>query len=211
MKALLSRFRRPRAIAADDGVIRHPVTLDERIEYMFATSIPFDPDHFQIPAIRNAVRAIDRSSFSIRVDNFHNQKVSESIGRLGSAVFSQKYPPLIYLVLGLNPDDIELADTIFHEALHCTAQALGRHVILPEDDNTGEACLEELCVYSGVCRIYPKLSIPEMRHIHRRNKKRYINLKKTLATGIPIEDVEQWDRHGVAAADHLYDLICKYT
>lgn len=211
MKALMSRFRRLRAVAADDGVVRHPVTLDERIEYMLATSIPFDPDHFQIPAIRNAAGAIDRSGFSIRVDNFHNQKVSESIGRLGSAVFSQKYPPLIHLVLGLNPDDIELADTIFHEALHCTAQALGRHVILPEDDNTGEAWLEELCVYSGLCQFYPKLGIPEMRQIHRRNKERHITLKQTLATGIPIEHVEQWDRHGVTAADHLYDLIRKYT
>lgn len=209
MKALLSRLRRLHAIEADDGIIRHPVTLDERIEYMLTTSIPFNPDHFQIPAIRNAVGAIDRSGFSVRVDNFHNQKVSESIGRLGSAVFSQKHPPLIYLVLGLNPDEIELADTIFHEALHCTAQALGRHVILPEDDNTGEAWLEELCVYSGLCQLYPKLSIPEMRQIHRRNKDRHTTLKQTLATGIPIEDVEQWDRHGVAAADHLYDLIRK--
>lgn len=60
MKALLSRFRPLRAIAADDGAIRRPVTLDERIEYMLTTSMPFDPDHFLIPAIRNAVGAIKR-------------------------------------------------------------------------------------------------------------------------------------------------------
>ncbi|MFD1483441.1 hypothetical protein [Paracoccus nototheniae] len=113
------------------------------------------------------------------MDNFHNQKESESIGRLGSAVFSQKHPPLIYFVLCLNPDDIELADIIFHGALHCTAQALDRHVILTGDDNTGEAWLEELCVYSGLCQLYQKLNSLEMRQIYRRNKEQHTTLKQS--------------------------------
>lgn len=211
MKNMLSRLMRPRVADTHIDGRRGPVPLDDRIEYMLSESVPFDPDHFQIPAIRNAVAAIGQSGYAIRVDNFRDQKVSESIGRLGSAVFSEKHPPLIYLILGLNPNDIELADTIFHEAMHCTAQALGRHVILPEDDNTGEAWLEELCVYSGLCQLYPKLHIPEMRQIHRRNKDRHNMLKQKLATGIPVEHVDLWDRHGVDAAEHLYALIRNHS
>ena len=67
--------------------------LDARIEHMLSASTPFNPDYFQIPAIRNAVAAIGQSGYAIRVDNFRDQKVSESIGRLGSAVFSEKHPP----------------------------------------------------------------------------------------------------------------------
>ena len=211
MKNLLSRLMRPRVADTHIDGRQGPVPLDVRIEHMLSESVPFDPDHFQTPAIRNAVAAIGQSGYAIRVDNFRDQKVSESIGRLGIAVFSEKHPPLIYLILGLNPNDIELADTIFHEAMHCTAQALGRHVILPEDDNTGEAWLEELCVYSGLCQLYPKLHIPEMRQIHRRNKDRHNMLKQKLATGIPVEHVDLWDRHGIDAAEHLYALIRNHS
>lgn len=55
-----------------------------------------------------------------------------------------------------------------------TAQALGRHVILPEDDNTGEAGSKS----SASIRALPtlsKIAHPEMRQIHRRNKDRHSN------------------------------------
>jgi hypothetical protein len=121
---LLSCFRRLLPLNSAEG--QNIPTLDERIEYMLSASIPFDPGKFEIPAIRDAVVAIERGGYAIRVDNYHDQKESERIGRLGSAAFSEQHSPLIYLVLGLNPNDLELADTIFHEALHCTAQSLKR-------------------------------------------------------------------------------------
>lgn len=81
---------------------------------------------------------------------------------------------------------------------------------MPEGETTGEVWLEELCVYSGLCHLYPKLRIPEMREIHRRNKDRHERLKASLATGIPVKVVELWDRHGVDAADHLHQMIAEY-
>lgn len=205
---LLLRFRRRLTLNSAEG--ENIPTLDERIEYMLSASIPFDPCKFEISAIRDAVAAIERGGYAIRVDDYHDQKESESIGRLGSAVFSDKHSPLIYLILGLNSDDLELADTIFHEALHCTAQSLGRHITLPEGEATGEVWLEELCVYSGLCHLYPKLHIPEMRELHRRNKDRHQRLKDSLKTGLPVEVVENWDRHGVDAAHHLHQMIAEY-
>ena len=59
--------------------------------------------------------------------------------------------------------------------------------------------------------LYPKLHIPEMRQIHRRNKDRHNMLKQKLATGIPVEHVDLWDRHGVDAAEHLYALIRNHS
>ena len=55
MKNLLSRFKRSEPNADGIGEAQHPVPLNVRIEYMLSESVPFNPDHYQIPAIRNAV------------------------------------------------------------------------------------------------------------------------------------------------------------
>ena len=36
-------------------------------------------------------------------------------------------------------------------------------------------------------------------------------LKRKLATGIPVEHVDLWDRHGIDAAEHLYALIRNHS
>ncbi|WP_323718697.1 hypothetical protein [Paracoccus aminovorans] len=181
--------------------------LDQRIEYLLSVSVPFDPGCFNNVSIRSAIDAIGASGFSIRQDNYPDQEASKQGGKLGLCVFSEKHPPLIYLVLSLHDDDSELADTIFHEALHATAKPLGRHVVLPEDPQLAETHLEELAVYSGLSRIYPLLGIPQMREIHRRNKARHATLEKALASGLPKSEILTWNQYGVEAADYLLNII----
>jgi len=107
----------------------------------------------------------------------------------------------------MNEKNIELVDTILHEALHATGKPLGRHTEAPEDTKSTEYWLEELCVYSGLKYIYPIMKIPEMRSISRRNKDEHDKLINSLKSGVSEEVLNLWNEHGENAAQYLLKYI----
>lgn len=184
------------------------MSLEQRWDYFMERSIDFDPAMFRDVKMRNAASSIMSKVAFLRADTFWRPSTVGQSKRYGLSFYLKNQRPMIYLnILKHEGDEQELFDTILHEALHCSALYLGRHDELPNNDRTTSYLLEELCVSSGLCKIYPMLKIPAMRDASRRQKVTRDKMHGSLMQHVPETICGEWVEKGNEAADWLFTVI----
>ena len=208
LETLKRLFTSKQVRAGDDQMPIENATLDDRIEHLLRYSLPFDPAIIENAEIREAIRAIVADGIQIRQDNFpYGPGGRPPPPRVGLAAYSQKHAPLIYLIPVPNMHPMELPDTIFHEAIHCTAMPLGRHIRPPEDHASPEYELEEICVYAALPHFYSLLGIDELRIASRANSEKYKTMLADAMQRHSRETLQQWYAKGIEAAEYLHGVV----
>jgi len=156
------------------------------------------------PALACFLQRIQDLGIVTLADAAFTPKQARAQPRFGLTVIHPERPPLIYVILQKHSDLPELADTLFHEAIHATAGVMGRHDVLPEDQGGTAYLLEELCAVAGALEIYRRLAMPTMKAKARENRDLGERLKRALrARGCPLADIAGAVADGAAAAAHL--------
>ena len=184
------------------------MSLEDKAHYFMEKSIDFDPAVFTNADMINAATRIMSHVAVVRADTFWKPETVGQSRRYGLSFYPKGQRPIIYLnVLKHKGDTLELFDTILHEALRCSALYLDRHDELPSDEQSIEYRLEELCVSSGMSKLYPMLKIADMREASRRQKKIVDQSIKSLRQDMSENVIEEWIAKGQEAANWLHNII----
>ena len=184
------------------------MSLEAKAHYFMERSIDFDPEIFTNADMKNAATRIMSHVAVVRADTFWKPETVSQSKRYGLSFYPKGQRPIIYLnVLKHKGDMVELFDTILHEALHCSALYLDRHDELPSDEQSMQYKLEELCVSSGMSKLYPMLKIADMREASRLQKNIVDHSIKSLRQDISEAVVKEWTDKGHEAANWLHAII----